>query len=171
MAARKKRKAKSRSPAPRGVSRSQQLKKRKSNHGRKSTSGTKRTSKPSASKRSAKRSAGSRKGAARKQRASTRNRKQAPRSRGRLREAVERSTRPKLKRSKQGGLREYQGPTFGQTKFGGYKEALKRVGEEAQHAYDEAVESLREGLENDASEATLKRRRNKVRKLAKRRKK
>lgn len=162
MAARKKRKAKARSPAPRGVSRSQPSQKRKLNHGRKSTK---------RAKRAAKRSAGSHSRAARKQRSPSRNRKQAPRRGKRLREAVERSTRPKLKRSKQGGLREYQGATFGHTKFGGYKEALKRVGEEAQHAYDEAVESLREGLEGEASEATIKRRRNKVRRLAAKRKK
>ncbi len=174
MAARKKRKAKPRSPATRGVSRYQQQQKRKSN-GRQSNiskrAKPKRTAKPSASKRSAKGRATAPKRSARKQRSPSRNQKQTAKRGRRLREAVERSTRPKLKRSKQGGLREYQGPTFDRTKFGNYKGALKSVGEEAQHAYDEAVESLREGLDNDASEATIKRRRNKVRRLAAARKK
>lgn len=162
MAARKaKRKSTTKRPVQSGRSRSQQQQKRKSNHGRKPTSsGTrKRSTKPSAAKRSATRRATAPKRSARKQRSPSRNQKPTAKRGRRLREAVERSTRPKLKRNKQGGLREYQGPKFGQTKFGGYKEALKRVGDESQHAYDEAVESLRE--------ATIKRRRNKVRRLKK----
>lgn len=165
MAARKKRKAKSRSPAPRGVSRSSKQQKRKSN-GR--VKGRSTTAKPSRTvKRAATRGGSNRKRAARNVSARTRAKKSPARSSKRLRETVERATRSKLKRNKQGGLREYQGPKFGQTKFGGYKEALKRVGDESQHAYDEAVESLREALDNDASEATIKRRRNKVRRLKK----
>lgn len=162
MAARKKRKSKKpRSPAQRGVSRSKQFKKRKSSHVKRAAT------KPRSSKRSTAKRARDTKRTARNKRSASRDRKQTARRGKRIRKTVERSTRPRLKRNKRGGLREYQGPKFGQTKFGGYKEALKRVGEESQHAYDEAVEALREGLEEGLSKATITRRRNKVRRLKK----
>lgn len=172
MAARKKRKtATKRNPPNKRVSSSKASSKRKA-HGR-DTSKRKPTkrAKPTARNRTGKRTATKRprdtKRAARVTRKTGSDKRKTPASSKRVRKNVERATRPKLKRNKQGGLREYQGPTFGRTKFGGYKEALKRVGEESQHAYDEAVESLREALDNDASEATIKRRRNKVRRLKK----
>lgn len=163
MAARKaKRKSTTKRPVQSGRSRSQQPEKRKANVARK-----KPATKRAPAKRSATRRATAPKRSARKQRSPSRNQKPTAKRGRRLREAVERSTRPKLKRTKQGGLREYQGKRFRETKFGDYKAALKSVGEENQHAYDEAVESLREALDNDASEATIKRRRNKVRRLKK----
>lgn len=154
MAARKKRKtATKRNPPNKRVSSSKASSKRKAHAKR--------------AKRTAKGRATDTRRIARKPRATSKSRAKPTSSRQRIRKTVERATRPKLKRNKQGGLREYQGKRFRETKFGDYKAALKSVGEENQHAYDEAVEALREGLEEGLSKAAITRRRNKVRRLKK----
>lgn len=156
-------------PASPGRSRSQQPEKRKSKRVPKKSApiqqSRKSASKSGQRKRPRAKSAPRANRAARAKRPARKTGRKIAKHRRALRAPVERATRPKLRRNKQGGLREYQGPTFGQTKFGGYKEALKRVGEENQHAYDEAVESLREGFDLGLSESTIKRRRRKVNKL------
>lgn len=171
MAARKaKRKSATKRPAQSGRSRSQQPKKRKQTSGRKSNSTTKqqrKTAKHAPAKRAATKRRGDNRRADRNRKVTRKTSGTPARDRKRIRAAVERTTRPKLKRTKQGGLREYQGKRFRETKFGDYKAALKSVGEENQHAYDEAVEALREGLEEGLSKAAITRRRNKVRRLKK----